>query len=106
MRLEEASAICRILSDPHRLAILEKLMEREQYGSELLRDLTISQPTLSHHLKAMVEGDLLTERREGKRTYYGVDRRTWDEFMLMLDSLSGDTYWSSGKEEAHAGGGV
>ena len=39
MELAEASAICRVLSDPHRLVILEQLMEREQCGSELLKKL-------------------------------------------------------------------
>ena len=76
MELAEASAICRVLSDPHRLVILEQLMEREQCGSELLKNFTFSQPTLSHHMKIMVEGGLVTERREGKRTYYGVESIT------------------------------
>ena len=100
MELAEASAICRVLSDPHRLVILEQLMEREQCGSELLKNFTFSQPTLSHHMKIMVEGGLVTERREGKRTYYGANRRTWDEFMLVLDGLSSETYW--GNEEGEA----
>lgn len=99
MKLAEASGVCRVLGDPNRLAILEQLMEREQCGSELLKNFTFSQPTLSHHMKIMVEGGLVTERREGKRTYYGVDRRTWDEFMLVLDNLTGETYWSGDQAE-------
>ena len=99
MELAEASAICRVLSDPHRLVILEQLMEREQCGSELLKNFTFSQPTLSHHMKIMVEGGLVTERREGKRTFYGVERRIWDEFMLVLDGLNADNYWGESKKE-------
>jgi len=40
-----------------------------------------------------VASGLLTERRAGKRIYYGIDRRIWDEFMLVLDSISNETYW-------------
>ena len=60
----------------------------------MLRDFTISQPTLSHHMKTLVEAELLTERKRGKRTYYAINRRTWDEFMLTLDTISNETYWS------------
>ena len=50
-------------------------------------------------MKIMVEGGLVTERREGKRTYYGVERRIWDEFMLVLDGLNADNYWGESKKE-------
>ena len=95
MKLTEVSEICKVLSDPHRLAIMQQLMEREQCASELLKYFDISQPTLSHHMRIMAEGGLVTQRREGKRTYYGVDRRLWDEFMLVMDGISGEDYWKS-----------
>ena len=93
MELTAAADICKILSDPHRLAIMRALVDGEQCASELLKKFTISQPTLSHHMKAMVEAGLLTERKQGKRTYYGICRQTWDEFMLVLDTISNETYW-------------
>ena len=93
MELAEASAICRVLSDPHRLVILEQLMEREQCGSELLKNFTFSQPTLSHHMKIMVEGGLVTERREGKRTYYGVERRVWGYIVDLVGRRNNEKYW-------------
>ena len=45
-------------------------------------------------MKTMVEAKLLRERKMGKRTYYSIDRQTWDEFMLVLDTISNETYWS------------
>ena len=65
MELTAAADICKILSDPHRLAIMRALVDGEQCASELLKQFTISQPTLSHHMKAMVEAGLLTERKPG-----------------------------------------
>ena len=93
MNIAEVSELCKVLSDPHRLEIMKQLVDGEQCASELLKNFSISQPTLSHHMKVMVASGLLTERRAGKRIYYGIDRRTWDEFMLVLDTISNETYW-------------
>lgn len=94
MDLTAAAEICRVLGDPHRLRMMRTLVDGEKCASELLREFTISQPTLSHHMKIMVEARLLTERREGKRTYYAICRQTWDEFMLVLDAISNESYWA------------
>ncbi len=93
MQLSEVAEICKVLSDPHRLQIMKLLVDGEMCASELLRSFSISQPTLSHHMKAMTERKLLREKKRGKRTYYGIDRRTWDEFMLVLDTISNEDYW-------------
>lgn len=85
--------ICKVLSDPHRLRIMRSLVDGEKCASELLQDFSISQPTLSHHMKTMVEAGVLKERKSGKRTYYAINRRTWDEFMLVLDTISNENYW-------------
>ena len=87
--------VFKAMSDENRLKILELLHEREYNASELLAEFTISQPTLSHHTKTMMDAGLLTERKAGKRTYYGINRRTWDEFMLVLDTISNETYWKN-----------
>ena len=94
MELAAAADICKVLSDPHRLRIMRALVDGEKCASELLRDFTISQPRLTHHVKTLVEAELRTERKRGKRTYYASNRRTWDEFMLTLDTISNETYWS------------
>ncbi len=95
MNLTEASEICKVLSDPHRLRIMRRLVDGEQCAGELLKEFTISQPTMSHHMKTLAESGLVTERKAGKRTYYRINRRTWDEFMLVLDTISNETYWNN-----------
>ena len=93
MDLQQVAELCKVLSDPHRIKIMKLLVDGEKCASELLEGFSISQPTLSHHMKAMTDSGLLTERKVGKRTYYGINRRTWDEFMLVLDTISNETYW-------------
>lgn len=93
MNVNEVSELCKVLSDPHRIHILQMLVSGEKCASELLEKFTISQPTLSHHMKTMTDSGLLQEKKRGKRTYYSIDHRTWDEFMLVLDTISSKDYW-------------
>ena len=51
MELAQVSLICKALSDPNRLHILQILTSGEKCGCELLEQLQITQPTLSHHMK-------------------------------------------------------
>ena len=93
MNVNEVSEICKVLSDPHRIQILQMLVDEEKCASELLEKFTISQPTLSHHMKSMTDSGLIQEKKKGKRTYYSINRQTWDEFMLVLDTISSTDYW-------------
>lgn len=76
MSYTEAAAAFSLLSDPHRLHILCRLAREGAWRSagELLEDLPISQPTLSHHMKLLCEGGLVERRRQGQRTLYRLDR--------------------------------
>jgi len=40
--------------------------------SELVESLDLSQPTISHHLKIMVEAGLLSMTKEGKESHYTI----------------------------------
>jgi ArsR family transcriptional regulator len=61
------------LADPARLRLLS-LISRcgEVCGCEPVEPLGLSQPTVSHHLKVLVEAGLLERERRGKWIHYRV----------------------------------
>ncbi len=62
-----------LLADPSRLRILLTLAHRgEQHVSALCERLGQAQPAVSHHLKRMRRGGLLSCRRQGKNNFYSV----------------------------------
>ena len=61
------------LGDPTRRAIVERLAERPRAVGELARELPISRPAVSQHLRVLKEARLVTERAEGTRRIYRVD---------------------------------
>jgi DNA-binding transcriptional ArsR family regulator len=62
--------IFRALADPTRRAVYERLAAAEMNVSELRAGFAISQPAISQHLAALRAAGLVTERRQGRFTYY------------------------------------
>jgi DNA-binding transcriptional ArsR family regulator len=65
--------VFRALADPTRRAVFESLSEREMTVSELTSGFSVSQPAISQHLAALKGAGLVSERRDGRCTYYRSD---------------------------------
>lgn len=72
------------LSDPKRLKIVDMLSKGELCACVILEEFHITQPTLSHDMKVLVESGLVNDRREGKNIYYSIDK---DAFIELSESL-------------------
>lgn len=60
------------LSDETRLGILAMLKDGERCVCDLQADLGAAQSRLSFHLKVLREAGLVTDRREGRWSYYTI----------------------------------
>jgi DNA-binding transcriptional ArsR family regulator len=61
------------LGDPTRRAIFEYLADRPWAVGELARELPVSRPAVSQHLKVLKDARLVTDRRDGNRRIYQLD---------------------------------
>jgi len=61
------------LGDPNRRAIVELLAAGHRSVSELARELPISRPAVSRHLRLLKEAGLVADRAEGTRRLYRLD---------------------------------
>lgn len=60
------------LGDPTRRAIFERLADRPSAVGELARELPISRPAVSQHLKVLKDAGLVVDRPAGTRRIYQV----------------------------------
>ncbi|HEY0929012.1 MAG TPA: metalloregulator ArsR/SmtB family transcription factor [Gemmatimonas sp.] len=60
------------LSDETRLAILHMLTDGERCVCELQAELDAAQSRLSFHLRVLREAGLVTDRKEGRWSYYTI----------------------------------
>jgi ArsR family transcriptional regulator len=70
-----------LLADPVRLQILDLLASRpgEVCVCDLVANLPVRQPTISHHLRLLRRAGLVTVQRRGLWAYYTVVRPALDE---------------------------
>jgi ArsR family transcriptional regulator, arsenate/arsenite/antimonite-responsive transcriptional repressor len=74
---EEAEAtaeLFRALADPARVRVLNLLATSEEpvCVCNLIEPLGLSQPTVSHHLKKLVDAGLLDREQRGKWAYFSI----------------------------------
>jgi DNA-binding transcriptional ArsR family regulator len=65
--------IFRVLADPTRRAMLERLAGAEMTATQLREGFAISQPAMSQHLAVLRGAGLISERREGRYAHYRVE---------------------------------
>jgi len=74
--------------DENRLMILEMLQNGEKCACVLLEKLKISQPTLSHHMKILVDSGIVSARKEGKWTHYSINNLGSENAAQLLRELT------------------
>lgn len=71
----EMAARFKALADPVRLQLLSSVASRaggEACVCDISAGVEVSQPTISHHLKVLLDAGLLTSRRRASWVYYAV----------------------------------
>ena len=87
---DQAQATARLfkaLADPHRVKILNLLATSPDpvCVCELTAPLGLSQPTVSHHLKKLVQAGLLDREQRGTWAYYSLRRDALGGLAAVLD---------------------
>jgi DNA-binding transcriptional ArsR family regulator len=77
------------LGDPTRRDIFARIAERPRAVGELARELPVSRPAVSQHLKILKAAGLVTDHSEGNRRIYHADP---DGLAALRAQL--DTYWN------------
>jgi ArsR family transcriptional regulator len=75
------------LADPHRVQIVNLLATSPDpvCVCEFTGPLRLSQPTVSHHLKKLVQAGLLDREQRGTWAYYSLNRDTLGGLAAALD---------------------
>lgn len=80
--------LCKALGDINRLEIVKMLADGEKCGCKLLEKFEITQPTLSHHMKILVESGLVADVKKGKWHHYSLNCDTLDLLRLFIGNLT------------------
>jgi len=81
--------IARALSDASRITILQQFKKKKGclYCAEITELLDLTQPSVSHHLKQLVDADLLIPEKEGRNLKYVLNEEVLDDYIGSLNAL-------------------
>jgi ArsR family transcriptional regulator len=91
LNYEENAKIIKVLSDPNRMKIIDILSCGEKCACDILEHFDFTQPTLSHHMKVLIEGGLVNCRKEGQWNYYSLNNSNCNKLVIFLMNLITDT---------------
>ncbi len=88
MNAKKAATIFKAFCDENRIRIIQLLQTGEKCGCNLLEDIQVSQPTLSHHMKILCDAEIVKSRKEGKWTHYSLSEEGMLQAIRYLQMLA------------------
>ena len=83
--------IIKALSDSNRLKIIDILSCGEKCACDILEHFHFTQPTLSHHMKVLMECGIVECRKDGLWSYYSLNSSNCNKLILFIMNLVTDT---------------
>lgn len=75
----------RAMGEDTRVKIIQMLLKEEMCICELIEKLNLSQSAVSHHVKILKQADLVNDRRNGKWTFYSINKQGFEEHLNSLE---------------------
>ncbi len=86
----DSARIFKALADPNRLRLLSIIKNGPADGTcvcDLTEPLQLGQPTVSHHLKILVEAGMLTREKRGTWAYYTLHPQALNQAVNFIHGL-------------------
>ena len=83
--------IAKALSDRNRLLILQNIAKQKCVGCTQVQDVvSLAQPTLSHHVKVLVDAGLVDTLKDGRNLNLYLNKEKVQELIDFLSKLNQD----------------
>ena len=85
----KAEKISKALADPNRLTILKEIKKSKDclYCVDLNTKINLAQPSIAHHLKLLIDCELVTSDKEGRHVRYYLNSKLLDDYIGFLEGL-------------------
>jgi ArsR family transcriptional regulator, arsenate/arsenite/antimonite-responsive transcriptional repressor len=84
-KFEKCSRMMKALGDDTRIRIFDMLSEEELCACKILEEFSITQPTLSYHMKSLCDSGLVVGRKDGVWMKYSINKENLDCLREFLD---------------------
>ena len=86
---KQIEKISKALGDDNRLKILKHISKKGGCGhcSQIQEESDLAQPSVSHHLKVLIEAGLIEPEKEGRNHKYILNEKILKEYTLSINQL-------------------
>jgi len=91
--IKSVESVFEIIAEPNRRAILGLLLSSEQSVGEIERQLRMSQPMVSKHLRVLREAGFVESTVDAQRRFYRLKPEPFQELDTWLEQFR--RFWSS-----------
>ena len=92
MKYKKYVPALKALSDETRMEIVDMLTGGELCACMILEKFSITQPTLSYHMKVLVSSSLVNARRDGAWMHYSLNENLSKELSSFFSALGTAAY--------------
>lgn len=75
------------MSDPTRRRVFERLADGPRSVADIARNLPVSRPAVSQHLRVLKDAGLVFDTRDGTRRLYQIDPAAVDDIRQYFDQF-------------------
>lgn len=83
--MEDVLHFLKIIADDTRLKIITMLSRRDMCVCEIIQELGMSQPAVSHHLRVLKKEKIVLDDKDGRWVFYSLNR---EKFFQGVKSLN------------------
>lgn len=82
--------ISKALGDPYRIQIVEAIRKENDWMqcTAIVDMLDLAQSTVSHHIKQLVDADLLLAEKDGRHARYRINQESFGEYVGYLGKFA------------------
>ncbi|MDP4178758.1 MAG: metalloregulator ArsR/SmtB family transcription factor [Bacillota bacterium] len=91
LNYDDNAKVIKALADSNRLKIIDILSCGEKCACDILEHFDFTQPTLSHHMKVLIECGIVNCRKEGIWSYYSLNNSNCNKLIIFLMNIVNDT---------------
>ncbi|MCD6066903.1 MAG: transcriptional regulator, ArsR family [Bacteroidetes bacterium] len=84
--LKKIEKISKALGDPYRLKIMEMIRKKKEcmQCTAIVETVDLAQSTVSHHMKLLVDADLVVAEKDGRNAKYHINQEVLDGYIRFL----------------------
>lgn len=92
LNIKQVEKISKALGDSNRLSIMRFISKKGGCGqcSELQEVLDLAQPSVSHHIKILIEAGLIEPEKEGRNHKYNLNGEVLGSYIEALQQFKAD----------------